>query len=398
MRNLALIVMGMVLLICIIGKVSAAVPQAPGFHGKVKCIDDPSQTFELFIPKSYEKFPDRRFPILLLSSPTAKPGSKRFLNWAEEHDFIIIGLLNSRNGPFEPNKRNQDAVDNTIEKSGLRIHPHLRHALGGSGGAVSGFYWAHRKPYQFAGVHMAIQSAGDRLPPHIVLTFFARTEDPNIPISKIDLDVQLHISNGNLVQYVKEPGGHKGAGTQKYQSYIEFMYWNTILNHPQHTRRDAQEGLDVLARKLDKLTQITDLNQRLEQLAVFIEIESIRKSPIGKDFFVKWEEAAFALYDQAADNAGRMWAIIAMAEKPWFEQIDSKRRRELIKNLKTYARAPVKGEYKAWEAFTKVHAAAKAAKNTRAKQKVGAGYRSIAKRMPDTRYGKKAAEEAPKFP
>ena len=149
------------------------------------------------------------------------------------------------------------------------------------------------------------------------------------------------------------------------------MYWNTILNHPQHTRRDAQEGLDVLARKLNKLTQITDLNQRLEQLAVFIEIESIRKSPIGKDFFVKWEEAAFALYDQAADNAGRMWAIIAMVEKPWFEQIDSKRRRELIKNLKTYARAPeLKGEYKAWEAFTKVHAAAKAAKNTEQNKKL----------------------------
>jgi len=69
---------------------------------RVVCRDDPEQSYALYLPPAYSE--DKRWPVLYAQDPGGV-GSRPlnfFLPAAEKYQYILIGLNNSRNGPWEP--------------------------------------------------------------------------------------------------------------------------------------------------------------------------------------------------------------------------------------------------------------------------------------------------------
>jgi tetratricopeptide (TPR) repeat protein len=64
----------------------------------VKCVDDPAQSYALYLPSSYT--PERKFPILYAFDPLARGVRpvELFKDAAETYGYIVVGSNNSRNG------------------------------------------------------------------------------------------------------------------------------------------------------------------------------------------------------------------------------------------------------------------------------------------------------------
>ena len=75
----------------------------PGqINDTVKCLDDPSQTYALYLPSYFA--PDRKWPVVYLFEPAARGALPlhNFKEAAEKYGYIVLCSNNSRNGPWEP--------------------------------------------------------------------------------------------------------------------------------------------------------------------------------------------------------------------------------------------------------------------------------------------------------
>ena len=97
-------------------------PVEPGTYKNVTCIDG-QHTFNLFIPSAYQTKPEKQFPVLYISSPSGNPSFLKLEKWAEDREFILIGINDSKNGPEAPIYAAQDAVLNSTAY--LRLHVSL---------------------------------------------------------------------------------------------------------------------------------------------------------------------------------------------------------------------------------------------------------------------------------
>ncbi|TVR47056.1 MAG: hypothetical protein EA402_01850 [Planctomycetota bacterium] len=371
------------------------IPTTPGFHGSISCVGAPGQRFNMYLPSAYAEHPDRLFPVLLISSPTAKPHTRRFRDWADEHGFVVIGLLNSRNGPYENNMRNQDAVDATLALPALRMHPHLRYALGGSGGGSSSMAWVARKPDQFAGLHLAIHSgSGQAMPKHLVMSFFARVDDETHPISAIDQAVARYRRDGHVLLYERFPsGGHSGPPAEVQEAHVSWMYWNTLLNHPRHSQQDIQAGWQILGERHARLAGQSDLAKRMRDLEMLLEVASIRASPLGRDFLALWVETLTEQMTTASTELERLWLLVDASEKTWYPGVENNVRREHTAELRALSRqSELRDEIAAFQAYGRAKEMATNARNPRSQNEAAQAFKAIAERFPGTRYGAKAAE------
>ena len=68
----------------------------------LKCLDDPSQSYALYLPSQYS--PDRRWPIIYAFDPSAhgRISVELYQNVAEKYGYILVGSNNSQNGPEAP--------------------------------------------------------------------------------------------------------------------------------------------------------------------------------------------------------------------------------------------------------------------------------------------------------
>src|SRR5215210_6966874 len=68
---------------------------------RVVCKADPLQSYALYVPSSYT--PDKRWPILYAFDPGAEGlvPVERFQEAAEKYGWIVVGSLNSQNGPMQ---------------------------------------------------------------------------------------------------------------------------------------------------------------------------------------------------------------------------------------------------------------------------------------------------------
>ncbi len=100
---------------------------------RVVCAKNPSQTYALYIPTSYD--PTRRYPILYCFDPGArgKVPVELYKNAAERLGYIVVCSNNSRNGPWEPIYAAIQAVaDDTHAR--FSIDPRRVYTSGMSGG------------------------------------------------------------------------------------------------------------------------------------------------------------------------------------------------------------------------------------------------------------------------
>jgi len=68
----------------------------------LRCLDDPSQSYALYLPSQYS--PDRRWPIIYAFDPSAhgRTPVELYQKVAEKYGYILVGSNNSENGPAAP--------------------------------------------------------------------------------------------------------------------------------------------------------------------------------------------------------------------------------------------------------------------------------------------------------
>src|SRR4029453_4568503 len=104
----------------------------------VSCPNDPTQTYTLYLPSTYQA--DRKWPLLLVFDPGARAAraAEVFREAAERFGWIVAASENSRNGPWEPTLRAVNAMWPAL-LGGYAVDEHRVYTAGHSGGAaVSG--------------------------------------------------------------------------------------------------------------------------------------------------------------------------------------------------------------------------------------------------------------------
>src|ERR1051326_1234281 len=100
----------------------------------VTCVDDPSQSYALYLPSAYSE--NRSWSVIFLFDPGARGrrGVERFQAAAEKFGPILIGSNNSRNGPWDDSMY---AALTMINDAGRRfaIDPKRMYTAGLSAGA-----------------------------------------------------------------------------------------------------------------------------------------------------------------------------------------------------------------------------------------------------------------------
>lgn len=94
-----------------------------------------------------------KWPVLFMFDPGAngEDAAYRFAYAANKLGWIVVGSLDSRNGPWAPIERAQEAMLRDVPKR-FRVDENRFYAGGLSGGARAAFAFAYRHPEQFKGV------------------------------------------------------------------------------------------------------------------------------------------------------------------------------------------------------------------------------------------------------
>lgn len=144
---------------------------AGSLTSRIPTLSDPTQTWELYLPKSYD--PARKWPVLFIFDPRAqgKAAAELFRPAADEFGWILASSNNTMSdGPAEPNARALNATLPDVMKR-LPIDERRIYATGFSGGAVLAWTVGLKGRY-LAGV---ISVGGRPAPEHLALV-------PNFPL------------------------------------------------------------------------------------------------------------------------------------------------------------------------------------------------------------------------
>ena len=106
--------------------------------------------YRVIVPKGYAAEPERRYPCLFSMGPGGGGGTGKAEKWLKDNQWIIIQLVEARNGPWEPIfgcflAAHDDAVKR------LRLCETQKYATGFSGGSRASSLFVHLRP-GFAGL------------------------------------------------------------------------------------------------------------------------------------------------------------------------------------------------------------------------------------------------------
>jgi dienelactone hydrolase len=201
---------------------AVAADPTPGEMVEVVCKASPDQKYSCYVPKAYDG--DKAWPILYCFSPNANGDSfvERYRDVCEERGWIVVGSMNSKNGPWAPIKAAIDAMwADTGERFNLSTT--MRYASGFSGGSRVSFAVAAQHPTFIGGVIGIGAGLPDAKAPRPGLATFLTcgTGDPN----KAELDPlfeQLKKA-GNPVRYENFDGGHDMPPTELMEKAVRWL-------------------------------------------------------------------------------------------------------------------------------------------------------------------------------
>jgi len=174
----------------------------------VSCPSDPTQTYTLYLPSSYQ--PSRSWPLLLVFDPggRAARAAEVFRDAAERFGWIIAASENSRNGPWEPTLRAVNAMWPAL-LGGYSVDERRVYAAGHSGGATVAWMLA-RQTGQIAGVIVSGQpnpeSNDSKGKPFAWFGMAGHADFNFMEVKKIDQDL-ARTSNPHRVEFFD--GGHQ---------------------------------------------------------------------------------------------------------------------------------------------------------------------------------------------
>lgn len=196
---------------------------------RVVCKADPLQSYALYLPSSYT--PEKRWPILYAFDPGAagRVPVERFQEAAEKYGWIVVGSLNSQNGPM---KGSIDASDALWKDTHARfsIDDRRIYTTGFSGGARVAVWIAYLCQNCVAGViacgagfHTQIAPTPQTPSASISFAFFATvgTDDFNFGELKALDDVLAAIGSPHRLAMFE--GGHMWAPKEVLTRAVAWM-------------------------------------------------------------------------------------------------------------------------------------------------------------------------------
>lgn len=365
----------------------------PGVTKAIPCIDAPDQSMDLYLPPQYFKDTERKFPVLFLSSPNAKPNISQHIKWADRQGVILITINNSQNGPWPPIFKAQDAVWRTAEAN-LRLHPCLRFANGMSGAACASHVLASYHAEQFAGTLMEGQCCtGDKLPKYICVAFINGDKDPNA--AYIETSERHLRGQGNPVQHFVKPGGHVPGTTEEEEKYLDWMLDFQRFNHPKLSAEDKARNKAHVLEQMDSAEKLESPTARFELLDKMLSIADFAKLPESKAHISACVKAAADASGALTDKKEKYAILSRVAFKDYKNLADSASKSAFEKELGEARRDPeVKTEWDADTAYAQVAVAERqAGDNKAAVANVCNLYAQIQQHWPNTAAGKKALDD-----
>ncbi len=112
--------------------------------------------YKLWLPKDYGLDPMKRWPCIFIMSPGGNASMGQMGNYLKKNGFVVVMLIEAKNGPWEPIIGNFLAAHDDVIKR-VRIDDGKKYATGQSGGARGSSVFVQLRP-GFCG--LILQSAG----------------------------------------------------------------------------------------------------------------------------------------------------------------------------------------------------------------------------------------------
>jgi predicted peptidase len=112
--------------------------------------------YKLWLPKGYLAEPQKRWPCMFIFSPGGNASMGNMADHLKTNGFVVVMLVESKNGPWEPLVGNSLAAHDDVIKR-VRVDLNRRYATGMSGGARGASVFVQARP-GFAG--LILQGAG----------------------------------------------------------------------------------------------------------------------------------------------------------------------------------------------------------------------------------------------
>ncbi len=384
---------------CLAAQVAFGEEPAPGRYKRVACKGNASFTYDLLIPPAYAAEPERKFPVLFLSSPGGNPRFMKMERWAEERGVILVGINNTKNGQTMAEwDAGQEPVWESVNAT-LRAHPCLRFSMGCSGGGMASMHLANRHNAEFAGVVMLAHSGNleDRdLAKHIAVAFIHAENDKVHGADTVRRIAGSLRRRGHPVREVCGDWGHSNGPHEYHVKFLDWMLGLQRLIHPNLSPGERKAAIAEVGRRAKALAGIADAAERLEEAEALLELPEAVTRRHAKGIFAAWFSGRYAVAEDEADVVAKHAALTSLSEDERLKRCTSGDRTKLKKALSELRRkSPAKEEWAAHKLYRQVEFMEEKAGESRMKRtQVARGYAMIAKKYPDTTSGRKAADAA----
>jgi predicted esterase len=194
---------------------------AAGAQKRVVCLANPSQDYQLSLPKSYR--PGTPAPILYCFDANANGRGfvNRYKPLVEKHGWIVAASLKARNGPSEPIKEAIDAILRDTEWR-LSLHGKKRFGTGFSGGARMSSWLIYDNATKSQGLIClgALFAPGVKPQPKMPIAVLVGDSDPNLREMQA---IQKRLTDFDAPQHYKSfPGGHVIAPAELLQEAVDW--------------------------------------------------------------------------------------------------------------------------------------------------------------------------------
>ena len=304
-----------------------------------KCIN-PKYTYSIVLPSSYDKFPDKKFPAVFISSPGGTPTTMGLTQWAEDNNVILVLNRATRNG-YEDDTDKIRTLIKTIETN-YRIHPYLRFSVGFSGAAGVSAQMSTIYPKKWAGVIMMAHSGNGMYPPkHCAVSFLAGKQDKIHGLSYIEKAYSKLKAAGNSVHLKVYPDkGHQPAPTEDVITELNWMFKIKRYNHPYIDKGYVAVLDPEIDKKIKAITDEENIEDQVNQLKKFLNYAWIKYYHDYKQLKNQYLNAVLKLSAQTSKPAVPWGILIEMRSSKDFKSFDRKLQYKIITSINNLEKKP----------------------------------------------------------
>jgi len=194
-------------------------PPPAGKTTGINCVGT-SFHYQVYVPKGYD--PAKPAPLVVHSNPggNAKPLSTKL---ADEFGWIMIGLTEARNGPYQVIVHNRAAALFDLR---LRLAIDWRQVFfaGDSGGARSSSLSAMTYPDLCAGLLLSIGAYPEQAAPHPRIPIFFITGDKDPNLGEVEGAYRDAKAARRPTELLRHKGGHENGGQANIEQALRWLH------------------------------------------------------------------------------------------------------------------------------------------------------------------------------